>query len=252
MGSLAAHFLFVWDVCDRVMYIRWLLASLLIAVVLIEHAWVWSLGNLLLFFLLMWMLEGNIQKVWGSWSKSWRILRWLLIPIMIFHMLFTPGEIVWVDFPLPVSYEGLILAFHLSLKLCEMFVCALLLGRLLSMQVWLQAIAQIDVLQHHLTPYLHLMPVMLRRVPMLVRRTYRAWRLEPKKVRKLASYMTELIIAVEKDSRRRAKYTWISWDKPMVTGLVAQKKLMDSSLVYMLWLLIIYGAVEFGVRYLWN
>jgi len=253
MGSLAAHFLFVWDMYDRVMCMRWLLASLLITVVLIKHAWVWSLGHILLFFLLIWMLEGNIQKVWGGWTKSWRVLRWLLIPIIIFHMLFTPGEVVWVNFPLPVSYEGLILAVHLSLKLCEMFVCALLLGRLLPITVWLQAIAHVDVLQQHLAPYLHLMPVMLRRVPMLVRRTYRAWCLEPKKVKKLASYMTELIIAVEKDSRRRAKYAWVSWDKPTITALAAQKKLRDSSLLHMLFLFVtIYGMFEFGVRYLWS
>jgi len=231
---------------------RWLLAGLLITVVLIEHAWIWSLAHLFLFLLLMLILEGNIQKVWCSWVKSWRILRWLLIPIMIFHVLFTPGEIVWVGFVLPVSYEGLTLGFHLSLKLCEMFVCALLLGRLLPMQVWLQAITHVDILQRYITPYLRLMPVMLRRVPVLVRRTYRAWCLEPKKVKKLAIYMTELIITVEKDSRRRAKYAWSSWDKPMIADRAVQKQFTDSYLGYMGWLLIIYGVFEFGVRYLWN
>ncbi|MDQ6955780.1 MAG: hypothetical protein Q9M21_01145 [Mariprofundaceae bacterium] len=177
---------------------------------------------------------------------------------MIFHALFTPGEIIWVGFALPVSYEGLTLGFYLSLKLCEMFVCALLLGRLLPMQVWLKTMAHIDVLQHYLTPYLRLMPVMLRRVPVLVRRTYRAWCLEPKKVKKLANYITELIIVVEKDSRRRAKYTWDAWDawdawdKPKTTDLAVQKQLADSHLNYMGWLLMTYEAFEFAVRYLWS
>jgi len=231
---------------------RWLLAGLLIAVVLTKHTLVWSLAHLFLFFLLMWMLEKNIHKVWYSWVKSWRILRWLLIPIIIFHVLFTPGEIIWVGFALPVSYEGLTLGFYLSLKLCEMFVCALLLGRLLPMHVWLQAMTHIDVLQHYLTPYLRLMPVMLGRVPVLVRRTYRAWCLEPKKVKKLANYITELIIVVEKDSRRRAKYTWDAWDKIKTTDLAVQKQLADSHLKDMGWLLMTYGAFEFGVRYLWS
>lgn len=230
---------------------RWLFAGLLIAVVLIEHDWVWSLLHLLLFFVLMFMLEGNIQKVRDSWIKNWRILRWLLIPIIVFHVLFTPGEIVWVGFVLPISYEGLTLGFYLSLKLCEMFVCALLLGRLLPMQVWLHAIVHIDVLHHHLTPYLRLMPVMLRRVPMLIRRTYRAWCLEPKKVKTLASYVTELVIAVEKDSRRRAKYVWSSWDKPRGSDAVAEQPLAGSYLGGMACLLIIYGLFEFGARYLW-
>jgi hypothetical protein len=231
---------------------RWLLASLLIAIVLVEHAWVWSLAHLLLFFLLMGMLDENIQQVWHSWIKSWRILRWLLVPIIIFHILFTPGEIVWVGFAIPVSYEGLTLGFYLSLRLCEMFICALLLGRLLPMQVWLQAIAHVDVLQCHLTPYLRLMPMLLRRVPILVRRTYRAWCLESKKVKTFARYMTELIIVVKEDSRHRAKYIWLSWDKPRFTGLAVQKQLADSYLDYMLGLLIVYGGFEFGVRYLWN
>jgi len=231
---------------------RWLLAGLLIAVVLIEHVWVWSLAHLLLFFALMLMLEESMQAVWYNWIRSWRILRWLLIPIIIFHVLFTPGEIVWVGFVFPVSYEGLTLGLHLSLKLCEMFVCGLLLGRLLPMQVWLRAIAHVDVLQDYLSPYLRLMPVMLRRVPMLVRRTYRAWCLEPKRVRNLASYITDLIVAVEKDSRRRAKYVWISWDKPKHINLMIQEQFSVSHLSYTGYLLIIYGLFEFGVRYLWN
>jgi len=231
---------------------RWLLASLLIAIVLVEHAWLWSLAHLLLFFLLMWMLEENIQQVWSSWMKSWRILRWLLVPMIIFHVLFTPGEIVWIGFALPVSYEGLTLGFHLSLRLCEMFICALLLGRLLPMQIWLQAITHVGVLQRHLTPYLRLMPMMLRRVPILVRRTHRAWCLESKKVKTFARYMTELIVVVKEDSRHCAKYVWLAWDKPPLTGLIVQKKLVDSALGFMSSLLIVYSGFEFGVRYLWN
>ncbi|MBN4061432.1 hypothetical protein JYT58_00805, partial [bacterium AH-315-G11] len=148
--------------------------------------------------------------------------------------------------------EGLTLGFYLSLRLCEMFICAVLLGRLLPMQAWLQAIAHVDVLQRYLTPYLRLMPMMLRRVPILVRRTYRAWCLEPKKIKKFAYYMTELIIVVEKHSRHRAKFIWLSWDKPKFTAMTAQNKLVDSHLDYMGCLLVIYGGFEFGVRYLWN
>jgi len=231
---------------------RWLLASLLIAIVLIEHTWIWSLAHLLLFFFLMWILAEKLQKVCFDWMKSWRVLRWLLIPILVFHVLFTPGEIVWVGFVLPISYEGLTLALHLSLKLCEIFMCALLLGRLLPMQLWLQSLANISVLQHYLTPYLRLMPMMLRRVPILVRRTYRAWCLESKKVKTLARYMTELVITVEKDSRRRAKYLWLSWDNPKIIGLTVQKQLVDRHLDYIGCLLTLYVACEFGVRYLWN
>ncbi len=231
---------------------RWLLAGLLIAVVLVEHVWIWSLAHLLLFFLLLLMLEENIQHVWHSLIKSWQILRWLLIPIVIFHVLFTPGEIIWVGFVIPISYEGLTLASYLSLRLCEMYVCAVLLGRMLPMQLWLQAIAHIAILQRHLTPYLRLMPMMLRRVPVLVRRTYRAWRLEPKKVKKLAYYMTELIITVKQDSLRRAKYVWLRWDEPSFTDLSRHKPLLDRNSGYMVCLIIIYGGFEFGVRYLWN
>ncbi|MDQ6968091.1 MAG: hypothetical protein Q9M14_05340 [Mariprofundaceae bacterium] len=231
---------------------RWLLAGLLITMVLIKHAWVWSLAHLLLFFFLMLLLEENFHKVYSNLIKSWRILRWLLIPMIIFHVFFTPGEIVWVGFALPISYEGIKLAFYLGLKLCEMVVCALLLGRLLPMQAWLQATAKVSGLQRHLTPYLRLMPVMLRRVPMLVRRTYRAWCLDPNKIKNLANYMTELIIAMEKDSRKRAEYVWTLWDSPKITALAVQKKLDNSHLGYMGCLLIAYGVLEFGVRYLWN
>jgi len=231
---------------------RWLLASLLIAIVLIEHTWTWSVVHLLLFFFLMWALAEKLKNVCGDLIKSWRVLRWLLIPMFIFHILFTPGEIVWVGFALPISYEGLMLALQLSLKLCEMFICALLLGHLLPMQLWLKSLQKISFLQYLLMPYLRLMPMMLRRVPILVRRTYRAWCLESKKVKTLAHYMTELVMAVEKDSRRRAKYVWLSWDVPKTIGLEVQKQCVDGHLGYLGCLLILYAAFEFGVRYLWN
>jgi len=229
---------------------RWLLTSLLIALVLIEHIWIWSLAHLLLFFVLMWVLEESFYKVCVAWKKSWHILRWLLIPIITFHILFTPGEIIWVGFAVPISYEGLTLGFHLSLKLCEMFICALLLGRMLPMQLWLQSIENINVLQHYILPYLRLMPMMLRRVPMLIRRTYRAWRLETKKVKTLAYYMTELIMMIEKDSRRRAKYVWQGWYDSKLTKLAKRQQLADIHVGYMAILFILYAGVEFGVRYL--
>jgi len=231
---------------------RWLLASLLIAIVLIEHTWIWSLAHLLFFFLFMWILVEKFQRVCVDWIKSWHVLRWLLIPILVFHIFFTPGEIVWVGLALPISYEGLTLGLHLSLKLYEMFMCALLLGRLLPMRLWLESLSNIRILQHYLIPYLRLMPMMLHRVPILVRRTYQVWYLEPKKVKTLAHYMTELVMAVEKDSIRRAKYVWLAWDNPKVMGMAVQKQLIDSHLGYLACLLIFYVGCEFGVRYLWN
>jgi len=232
---------------------RWLLASLLIAIVFIEHSWLWSLAHLGLFFLLMWVLAEKLQLVYIDWLRSWRVLRWLIVPIIIFHILFTPGEIIWVGFALPISYEGLILAWHLSLKLCEMFICAVLLGRLLPMQLWLQSLGKIAGVQDYIEPYVRLLPLMLRRVSVVVRQTYRSWRLEPDKLKTLAPYMMDLIVRVEGDSRRRAKYVWLSWDKPTkAVGGLLNDQLVDCHLAYMALLLGIYVVCEFGVRYTWN
>ncbi|MDQ6954436.1 MAG: hypothetical protein Q9M20_03230 [Mariprofundaceae bacterium] len=235
---------------------RWAIAVMLIMLIAVPHSWPRSLFHIALFLSLTLVLQGDRKKAWQHWVRSWRILRWLLIPIIVLHGLFTPGEIIWVNFTVPISYEGLSLGLHLSLQLSEMFVGALLLGYLLPMKVWLEVMTLNPIIKRYLSPYvspyIRLMPIMIRGVRVLVRRTYFSWYKETNKLSLFPLYIKTLLDDVSKYSHRRALYVWNSWDSPkfMVSEkeiLLDQRRIIDT-----FYLSFTYIAAEFSIRYLWS
>ncbi len=234
---------------------RWFFAALIAVVIFLNHVWVWSLFHLIYIMLILRILDKDYQS---SWLKPWYLLRWLLIPILVLHILFTPGEIIFVGYALPISYEGLQRGLGLALHLSEIFFAAILLARLLPLLIWIKAISYIPKLHQRLLPYLCLMPRIIVGVRVLVRKTYKQWRLEPLKFQMLPLYISRLVEGVENYSNRRAKYVWQGWDKSVLSVNEAsniyanphqskQETLMNGALIYGFMLPML---IEIGVRYL--
>ncbi len=234
---------------------RWLFAALIAVVIFLNHAWVWSLFHLIYIMLILRILDKDYQS---SWLKPWYLLRWLLIPILVLHILFTPGEIIFVGYALPISYEGLQRGLGLALHLSEIFFAAILLARLLPLLVWIKVISYIPKLYQCLLPYLCLMPKITVGVRVLVRKIYKQWRLEPLKFQMLPLYIARLVEGVENYSNRRAKYIWQGWDRSVLSVNEAsniyafphqskQEMLMNGALIYGFMLPMV---IEIGVRYL--
>jgi len=231
---------------------RWWAAFALIVLVAMPHPWLWSLAHLLLFLSLMLILQNNVKKVLLACLKSWRILRWILLPTIIFHSFFTPGEVIWVS--MPVSYEGLALGLHLCLYLGEMFIAALLLAYLLPVSIWLEFMMCNAFLKRYLfpylLPYLRLMPVMMQGVQVLVRRTYRAWCMEASRVHSFPQYIKALLVDVSAYSDTQARRVWASWNTLEFTNLEKETLFDKKCEIRMLCLLLTYTAAEFFMRYL--
>ena len=84
-----------------------------------------------------------IRLLDGSWATSLRVLgllRWFVIPILLLHILFTPGQLLLPGFPVAVSREGLLQGIWLSIHLISIYALAILMFRLLSREEWLRFI----------------------------------------------------------------------------------------------------------------
>ncbi len=84
-----------------------------------------------------------IRLLDGNWNTSLRVLgllRWFVIPILLLHTLFTPGQLLLPGFPVAVSREGLLQGVWLSIHLISIYALAVLMFRLLSREEWLRLI----------------------------------------------------------------------------------------------------------------
>jgi len=87
-----------------------------------------------------------IRLLDGNWRTSLRLLyllRWFVIPILLLHMFFTPGQLLFPGWPIGVSREGLMQGVRLSLHLSSMYAMAMMMFRLLSHAEWLRLLMRL-------------------------------------------------------------------------------------------------------------
>ncbi len=130
-----------------------------------------TLTGVMVLVLLVWMLNGGV--------RLWRLLlllRWFLVPALLVHALFTPGELWWPG--IPVSKEGLMQGVRVSLHLVLLFLAAMWMTALLRRGEWLGLVAAIPPIRRYVAPYLLLLPAMYREIRMLLTELGNRWRLQ--------------------------------------------------------------------------
>jgi len=80
------------------------------------------------------ILDGN----WITVLRVLRLLRWFVIPILLLHAFFTPGQWLFPNVPVAISKEGLMRGIWLSVHLIGMYGMAILMFRLLKWHEWFQ------------------------------------------------------------------------------------------------------------------
>lgn len=116
--------------------------------------------------LLLCLLTGSALLV--RWlSASWlpvlraaRLLLWLVVPVLLLHLIFTPGALLWPGSPVPFTREGLQQGVWLALRLCAMFYVAMLLSRSLSREEWTYYCLRLPLVGPRLLTYVKLSPAM--------------------------------------------------------------------------------------------
>jgi len=89
---------------------------------------------ILLAAIVMRMLDGT----WITSLRILRLLRWFVIPIVLLHAFFTPGQWLFPNLPVAISQEGLMRGVWLSVHLLGMYGMAILMFRLLKWHEWFQ------------------------------------------------------------------------------------------------------------------
>ncbi|MDX8396943.1 MAG: hypothetical protein R8K49_01355 [Mariprofundaceae bacterium] len=221
--------------------IRGLIAIILLVLVFSPHSLLEGLFILSWLVILLYTLCFDIKSLCHTLLKSWRLLRWILLPTLLLHILFTPGEMIFHGFVLALSYEGMLLGLSLSLHLCQIFLAALVLGQLFPISLWYRMIVRFPYLDHYCQPYFRLVPKLLLEIRVLIRRSYRAWCLEPKKLIVMPQYLAMLSSEVEYRSHVRAIRVHQCWDQRVETSLM--KPILPIPKVYISVIWVVIGAV---------
>lgn len=84
------------------------------------------------------LLIRSVEQGWIRVVRSLNLLRWFMVPILLLHLLFTPGELLVPGSFIPISYEGLQIGLQLSMQLAAIFFTASVLFLSLKRSEWVK------------------------------------------------------------------------------------------------------------------
>jgi hypothetical protein len=157
--------------------------------------------------------------------RSFRLLFWLFIPILLFHGIFTPGTYMQSPIYLPLSVEGLERALFLCTHVALIFYSALLIFRTLTPTewfAWLNKLPKADTLK----PYLLLLPVLRKRMAVIVHEQKENWLSTKQRWLHLPDALVLSIQEMAVAGKEEANDLWNNWEKRM---------LQNDSEVILLW-----------------
>lgn len=158
--------------------------------------------------ILLWPLRCGLAL-----ARSLKMLAWFVVPTIILHAAFTPGEMLFPDLSLPVTLEGLKTGLWFSLHLSAIYVAAVLFSRLLVRHEWYRTIAALPFLGRTLLPYMLLLEHVGSGVREVTAQAMNGWRRDGRRMTALAATLAELPAQVMSRSRDYAGDIWNGWDE---------------------------------------
>jgi len=178
----------------------------MLALVLMNHALQTSIFLVFILVFLLRLLHGNFAPL----IRLFMLLRWFLLPILIIHGLFSPGELLIKNFPFPITWEGVWQGVWIGVHFTALFLAAMLLANLLRQREWLALLAAVPLLNKHICEYMIMLAMMNRRISDLLGQTNRQWLL-----RKKWSYAPAMLIGAMRQSiaagRDQSHVAWLRW-----------------------------------------
>ena len=164
-------------------------------------------GNILLLYL--------VCASWQPLLRAAKLLLWLLVPIFLLHLLFTPGQLLWPGSGIPFTREGLHEGLWLALRLCALFYAAMLLSRSLRREEWAFYCLRLPYIGAHLLPYMKLSSpirtLVSRCMAEAKQQLYESGGL--RNVSRALQVLTTLIVSVWQGTAMEAKSVWQAWDE---------------------------------------
>lgn len=213
-------------------------------------ALLWLIANTLqfkMFFLVLnllisgWVINHHNS---GIWLPLWRVIRWLLLPIILLHGLMTPGAVMLSLGEITVTEEGLEQGMILALHLINLFLTGLMFAYLVSPREWMQLLKKHPGIYKRLLPYLLLLQSMLASHKLLLAKLSDSWKQQGKRVTQLPSILVSMIHQSQKMADSGARSTWSNWEAE-IKRLGEYSKTMDTG---MKWLFLLLSTVEIGLH----
>lgn len=186
-------------------------AGLLVSLLMIHGNFPLLLGVLAGCVMLLGWLCASLQPV----LRAARLLLWLVLPVVLLHLMFTPGQLLWPGSAFGFTREGMHQGLWLGLRLCAMFYAAMLLSRALSREEWTYYCLRLPYFGPRLLPYVSLSPSMrelasrsLSETKMHLNLTS-GWRDAPR----LLHALGDVIGRVWHGSAVQAQQVWEHWDE---------------------------------------
>lgn len=154
----------------------------------------------------------NLEQGYSTLKNSVKLLRWLIIPIILLHAIFTPGELIISGMPIPVSIEGLQTGAWFAFHLAVIFFSAVVFSRLLSKREWIRSILKLPFAGPKLLPYALLMEAGWSRIKEMLQNEFREWQKHKNGIRSFALHLALLPTKALKQSRIHAGEVWSDWD----------------------------------------
>jgi len=150
-------------------------------------------------------------------KESARLLCWLVVPILLLHALFTPGELLVKGMAIPVSIEGVQLGGWFALHLMVIFLSALVFSRLLSKEEWISFMLRVPGWGEKAVPYILLLEPGLKKSREIVRREYADWCACGKKFRQFPVHINIALTDTLNENRKDASELWHDWDQRVLS-----------------------------------
>lgn len=168
------------------------------------------------------LLLRRVCATWKPLLRAARLLLWLLVPILLLHLLFTPGQLLWPGSIFPFTREGLHAGLWLGLHLCTLFYAAMLLSRSLSQEEWAWYCMQLPRFGPRLLPYVKLAAPLRALVGRGMAEARQQLHLSKgiRELPRLLHVLTGLIARVWHDTEAEAEAVWRNWEELPVPGTV--------------------------------
>jgi len=198
----------------------------MLALVLMQHALQPTLLLVLLLICLLRLLQGSFVPLF----RLFRLLRWFLLPILLMHAFFSPGELVMQA--LPLTWEGIHQGIWIAAHFCNLFLAAMLLAGLLRQGEWFGMLAAVPLLDKRVWEYVIMLSMMNRCISTLLRQINEQWQL-----RKKWSFAPVMLISAFQQAiesgREQAHAAWLRWPGHpsawLRSGMIADQSRMHAS-----------------------
>ncbi len=145
-------------------------------------------------------LDGGAQRL----RRLAGLLPWFVLPILLLHALFTPGE--WLLAGVPLSHEGIARGTWLALHFCNIFLAAMLLGCCLVPAEWMGLLSRVP----GALPVVKMLLLMRGRIGGMIAMLAQQWRIMGR-MRCLPALLIAAVRQCLDESRSVARAMWLRW-----------------------------------------